>query len=87
MKTTDCLAESTRLLPTGNKRKARDCLTTFSETLVFLFCSIGNKQAEIFVRRGAEEGTPVGKIKSLANGPVSGKAKMRPWRRQGRLSL
>ena len=27
------------------------------------------------MRRGAEEGTPVGKTKSLANGPVSGKAK------------
>lgn len=59
MKTTDCLAESTRLLPIGNKRKARDCLTTFSEALVFSFGSIGNKQGESFVRRGAEEVTPV----------------------------
>lgn len=55
MKTTDCLAESTRLLPIGNKRKARDRLNTFSETLVFSFRSIGNKQGEIFVRCSAEE--------------------------------
>lgn len=61
MKRTACLAESTRLLPIGNKRKARDCLNTFSETLVFSFRSIGNKQEEIFVRHGSEEGTPVAK--------------------------
>lgn len=55
MKRTDCLAESTTLLPIRNKRKARDCSNTFSQTLVFSFCSIGNKQEEIFVRHSAEE--------------------------------
>lgn len=59
MKRTDCLAESTRLFPIGNKRKARDCLNTFSETLVFSFRSIGNKQEDIFVRHSAEKGAPV----------------------------
>lgn len=50
MKKTECLPESTRLFPKGNKREADDCLNKFLETLVFSFHSMGNTWKIAFLR-------------------------------------